>query len=481
MDHLPIFRTVLTSESHKPRGRTSSYDRESALEQPASSSPDRLAYPVTNTQPYIKPDPTDTDTYVKLMRPEVVNDEIEDPGRVAYLEEFSNMSLILQEYQGPSGVHYPLPKVPKDQALSSRMNQMELDILEKRGALSLPPKELCDELIEGYFKWVAPIVPIINRTDFMRRYRDPANQPSILLMQAVLLAGSRVCDTPMLLDSNGSPISAATLLYQRVKALYDADYEEDRVSIIQALTLMGWYWEDPSRVPKNVFYWNGLATAVAQGCGMHRSTKNSRLSKYDQRLWTRIWWTLYTRDRSVAAALGRPTHISLDGSDVEMVCEDDFIEADDEPPDAFQVQFFLQYVKVCEIMDMILFQNYSISLKSQANRAMALTQCDLALAEWLQQCPQELRWNDSKYTFWAAYLNCVYSTASCLLHRAHLPPAPSSPALNSAFLPRSPAFETAHMITSSVKCLITHDDLSHAPPFMYVVFVISTSIACPPC
>lgn len=405
---------------------------------------------------------------MKLVKPETANFEIEDPGRVAYLEEFSNMSLLIQEYQGPIGVHYPLPKVSKDRALSSKMNQVELDILHRRGALSLPPKELCDELVEAYFKWVAPIVPIINRTTFLRRYRDPTNPPSILLMQAVLLAGSRVCDTPLLLDSNGSPISAATLLYQRVKALYDADYEEDRVAIVQALMLMGWYWEDPGRVPKNVFYWNGLATAVAQGCGMHRSTKNSRLGVSDQRLWTRIWWTLYTRDRSVAVALGRPAHISLEGCDVEMVCEDDFIEEQDERPNTFHVQFFLQYVKLCEIMDMILFQNYSISPKAQRGRAMALTQCDLALAEWLQHCPPELRWDQSQYNFWSAYLNCVYNTASCLLHRAHLPPAPS-PNLACSFMLRSPAFESAHMIASIVQSLIAHNDLRHAPPFMCVV------------
>jgi hypothetical protein len=376
------------------------------------------------------------------------------------------MSLLIQQYQGPVGVHFPLPKMAKDSALSTRMNKIELEILQRRGALSLPPKELCDELIEAYFKWVAPIVPIINRTSFMKRYRDPDNPPSILLMQAVLLAGSRVCNTPLLLDSNGSPISAATLLYQRVKALYDADYEQDRVTIIQALMLMGWYWEDPGRVTKSVFYWNGLATTVAQGCGMHRSTKNSRLSKADQRLWTRIWWTLYTRDRSVAAALGRPAHISLEGSDVEMVCEDDFIEGQDQQPNVLHVQFFLQYVKLCEIMDLVLFQNYSISPKAQKGKAMALTQCDLALAEWLQNCPAELRWNQSRYNFWSAYLYCVYNTTSCLLHRAHLPPVPSPPA--SMFLTRSPAFESAHAITGIIQILIDHNDLRHAPPFMCV-------------
>jgi hypothetical protein len=356
-----------------------------------------------------------------------------------------------------------LPKPDKASAVLTRINQVELEILKARGALSLPPKELCDELIEAYFKWVAPIVPIINKGPFMQRYRDPTNPPPLLLMQAVLLAGSRVCNTALLRDANGSTLPAATLLYQRVKALYDADYEEDRVTIVQALILMGWYWEDPGRVPKTVFYWKGLAIAVAQGCGMHRSTKNSRLNIVDQRLWTRIWWTLYTRDRSVAAALGQPTHISLEGSDVEMICEDHFTEEQQEP-NAYHVQFFLQYVKLCEIMDLVLFQHYSVSPKVQHGSALALTQCDLALAEWLQNCPAELRCDPKQYSFWSSYLHCVYNTVVCLLHRAHLPPVSSSPA--STFLIRSPAFEAAQAITSIVQALIAHDDLSHAPPFM---------------
>jgi hypothetical protein len=33
--------------------------------------------------------------------------------------------------------------------------------------------------------------------------------------------------------------------YKRAKALYDANYEDDRVTIVQALILMGWYWEGP--------------------------------------------------------------------------------------------------------------------------------------------------------------------------------------------------------------------------------------------
>ena len=125
------------------------------------------------------------------------------------------------------------------------LDNLEIDILHQRGAFLLPPRALCDELVESYFKWVAPVVPVINKTRFMHRYRDSKNPPSLLLLQAMLLAGSRVCTNPQLMDANGSTTPAAMTFYKRAKALYDANYEDDRVTIVQALVLMGWYWEGP--------------------------------------------------------------------------------------------------------------------------------------------------------------------------------------------------------------------------------------------
>jgi hypothetical protein len=158
--------------------------------------------------------------------------------------------LLLNDYEEPSAVHYPIPKLTAAVEGSGRFDATDLEILKRSGAFSLPPKQLCDDLVYAFFKWVAPVVPIINRNTFLKLYRDPENPPSILLLQAILLAGSRVCSTPSLMDSNGSPIPAASLFYRRAKALYNAEYEEDRVTIIQALILMGWHWEDPEKVTR---------------------------------------------------------------------------------------------------------------------------------------------------------------------------------------------------------------------------------------
>ncbi|POR36648.1 Cutinase transcription factor 1 alpha [Tolypocladium paradoxum] len=427
------------------------------------------------TEAQARQEEVDSGTYLNLvMKPKFTRAPITEAGRVAFLGESSNLTLLVHDRQGSSDVvHYPLPEnVRGSRARLTELDNVEIDILHQRGAFLLPPRSLCDELIDAYFKWVHPIVPVINRTRFMRQYRDPRNPPSLLLLQAVLLAGSRVCTNAQLMDANGSTTPAALTFYKRAKALYDANYEDDRVTIVQSLLLLGWYWEGPEDVTKNVFYWSRVATIVAQGSGMHRSVEQSQLSKSDKRLWKRIWWTLFTRDRSVAVALGRPVHINLDDSDVEMLIEDDFVEdesdrASEFPPDPIHVQFFLQYVKLCEIMGLVLSQQYSVASKGRQRNAIDLTHSDMALADWLQNCPKIVYWEAPRHHFWSALLHSNYYTTLCLLHRAHMPPSGSNRFPDDSPYPsRNIAFQAAAMITSIVENLAAHYELRYCPAFI---------------
>ncbi|KOS21482.1 Cutinase transcription factor 1 alpha [Escovopsis weberi] len=432
--------------------------------------------PLTSlTEAQAKKEEVDNETYLNLvMKPKFTRAPITEAGRVAYLGESSNLTLLVHDRQGSADVvHYPLPEnVRGSRARLTELDDVEIDILHQRGAFLLPPRSLCDELIDAYFRWVHPIVPVINRTRFMRQYRDPSNPPSLLLLQAVLLAGTRVCNNTQLMDANGSTTPAALTFYKRAKALYDANYEDDRVTIVQSLLLMGWYWEGPEDVTKNVFYWSRVATIVAQGSGIHRSVERSQLSKSDKRLWKRIWWTLFTRDRSVAVALGRPVHINLDDSDVEMLTEDDFIEDEPDrpseyPPDPIHVQFFLQHVKLCEIMGLVLSQQYSVASKGRQRATIDLAHSDMALADWLQNCPKVVYWEMPRHHFWSALLHSNYYTTLCLLHRAHMPSSNSSRFPEEAPYPsRNIAFQAAAMITSIVENLAAHDQLRYCPAFI---------------
>ncbi|KAK4640597.1 Transcriptional activator of fatty acid utilization [Podospora pseudopauciseta] len=418
-----------------------------------------------------------------VMKPKFTRAPITEAGRVAYLGESSNLTLLVHDRQSSADVvHYPLPEnIKGSRARLTELDNVEIEILHQRGAFLLPPRSLCDELIDSYFRWIHPVVPVINKTKFMRRYKDPKNPPSLLLLQAMLLAGSRVCTNSQLMDANGSSTPAALTFYKRAKALYDANYEDDRVTIVQSLLLMGWYWEGPEDVTKNVFYWTRVATIVAQGSGMHRSVEGSQLSRSDKRLWKRIWWTLFTRDRSVAVALGRPCHINLDDSDVEMLTEDDFIEDDadhptgEHPPDPIHVQFFLQYVKLCEIMGLVLSQQYSVAAKGRRQNAIDLTHSDMALADWLQNCPKIVYWEMPRHHFWSALLHSNYYTTLCLLHRAHMPPSGSHRfPEDSAYPSRNIAFQAAAMITSIIENLTAHGELRYCPA--YVVYSLFSAL-----
>ncbi|RMZ76629.1 hypothetical protein DV738_g4848, partial [Chaetothyriales sp. CBS 135597] len=414
-------------------------------------------------------------TMTQFIKPRFARAPIKEAGRVAYLGESSNLSLLVHDRHGTTDVvHYPLPEnIRGARARLTEPDQLEIEILQQRGAFLLPPRALCDELVDAYFRWVAPVVPVINRSRFMKRYRDPKNPPSLLLLQAVLLAGSRVCTNPQLMDANGSTTPAAMTFYKRAKALYDANYEDDRITIVQALVLMGWYWEGPEDVTKNVFYWTRVAI-VASALTCLNSVENSQLSRQDKRLWKRVWWSLFTRDRSVAVALGRPVSINTDDSDVEMISEQDFIEDEADSPserqDPVHVQFFLQYVKLCEIMGLVLSQQYSVASKARRTNAIDLTHSDMALADWLQNCPREVYWERSRHHFWSALLHSNYYTTLCLLHRSHMPPATTRSHehenVDVAYPSRTIAFQAAGMVTSIVENLLQHDEVKYTPAFI---------------
>lgn len=230
---------------------------------------------------------------------------------------------------------------------------------------------------------------------------------------------------------------------------------------------MGLFWEGPEEITKNVFYWTRVATVIAQNSGLHR--EQPHLSKAEQRLRRRVWWSVFTRDRSLAVALGRPVLINLDDSDVDVLTEDDFIEDDsdgvEELPDPIHVQFFLQYVKLCEIMGLVLAQEYS-RVSKERRRKTDLTFIDVALADWLQNCPKLVFWEMPRHHFWSALLHSNYYTVLYLLHRARMiPDGSKSITEQSPNLSRNIAFQAAAMITSIVNTLSANDQICYCPAF----------------
>ena len=349
--------------------------------------------------------------YVKFLNPELRHAPILEAGRVAYLGESSNLPFLVDGGPSLAGViHYQLPEYFRDsRAKLARMGNVEVNLLRQKGALSLPSWGSCDDLVESYFEWIAPALPIIDKRRFMKQYRDPNNPPSLLLLQAIFLAALAV--------NNTGNFATCKQFYTRAKALYDSGYENDRIINIQALLLIAWYCEK-SRCPvEDVLYWNGLATTVALGAGMHRSTEGSTFTIADKRLWRRIWWSLFVRDRSTAI-LGQVLQIHIEDSDVEMISEDDFVDRE-YPPNVIHVQFFIHWVKLCILMDTLLSHRKGALSTEFQNLHVSTARFELLLSAWLTARPQELRWEQSRYNFWSTSLQRNYEATLSFLHSQH--------------------------------------------------------------
>lgn len=241
--------------------------------------------------------------YVDFVDTDMTKTLIPDNGRVAYLGESSNLSFIVRRHAADNAdkeiFHYPIPDVFRESTTMklSVLDADEVEALKNRGAFLLPPRDVCDDLIETYFTKIAPQIPVINRTTFMKQYHDVSDPPPLLLLQVIFLAASRVSKNPALVDrETGSTNNASMTFWKRAKALYDADYEDDKVVIIQSLLLLSWWWEGPEDVTRNVWYWIGTAIRVAQGIGMHRSVAKSKMSITQKRTWKRVWWTCFAQE-----------------------------------------------------------------------------------------------------------------------------------------------------------------------------------------
>lgn len=109
----------------------------------------------------------------------------------------------------------------------------------------------------------------------------------------------------------------------KARLLYDFDHEQDRMCLIQGLLLMSYWYETPDD-QKDTWHWMGVAISLSHTIGLHRNPEKSSMDPKRKKLWKRIWWSCFMRDRLVALGMRRPTRIKSDDCDVPMLTLEDF-------------------------------------------------------------------------------------------------------------------------------------------------------------
>jgi hypothetical protein len=359
--------------------------------------------------------------------------------------------------KSPSG---NLPRFIKP--LPSKIGPEEISYLEKKGALTVPQGTLRSEMLRAYVEFVHPYMPLLDLHDFLNVIdkSDGSNgKVSLILFQAVMFAGSAFIDMQHLRSAGYATRKEARKdFFQKTRILYDFDYESDRVSLVQALLLLTYYYETPDD-QKDTWHWMGVATSVAHTIGLHRNPDNTNLDPKRVKLWKRIWWSTYMRDRLIALGMRRPTRIKTEDFDVPMLTLEDFeisaipdsitcIPADCRVARDVDIQrqlaiMCIEKARLCLCISHVLSKQYCVlnnnhGLQNDRTTMMLLPKkldpetsevkaCDEELQKWVYELPEEAKYTDkpsgeAAIDLARSLLHMVFFTTLSALHRPQVLP-----------------------------------------------------------
>ncbi|PGH07638.1 hypothetical protein GX51_01647 [Blastomyces parvus] len=249
---------------------------------------------------------------------------------VAHDMILSNMFSIMHQLFGPAPeAMHNQPDIDLPRFIKPHSIELETDdfnYLHKKGAFEIPHFAFRNELLRSYVNYVHVYMPFLDLEDFLQTIYENTGRKriSLLLFQAVMFAGTAFVDIKHLrMAGYQSRRAARKAFFQRVRALYDLDYEEDQIIVIQALMLMSYWFETPHD-QKDCFHWIGISLALSRLNGMHLDITTAAMDLNTRRIWRRTWWILYSRDRTIPLGMRRPARLREDDYDLDMISLDDF-------------------------------------------------------------------------------------------------------------------------------------------------------------
>ncbi|KAF9775129.1 hypothetical protein IL306_006792 [Fusarium sp. DS 682] len=306
------------------------------------------------------------------------------PGSVRQGQQPSSRESLPQQ---KAQLHFPIHDTPQSAsehdypANIEHLSAAASRYLQDEGALTLPDMQGCMSTLQAYFTWFHPCFPILDRVEFSRKLA--ASQASYLLLQCMLFIGAAYCDDATITSMGFSNrAEAKSLLYTRARLLFHADWEKDRLTLIQSLFLLSFWRGGPSDV-RDVRYWLGVVIGV--------------------------------RERQSAASLGLPSRIRDDDCDVEPLAVSD-LETEVTSPDGSQfgsckpehVNYAINMVNLAQILGRVVDLHFAPG--QQASTPEQLRAVDDALQAWKEGLPEEMNRGveDGTASVWGYLLHLAY-------------------------------------------------------------------------
>lgn len=100
------------------------------------------------------------------------------------------------------------------------------------------PEELQLHLIELYFTWANPWLPVVNEVLFWESLYSGNRYCSSLLLICILGTGARFTDRLEVRSDPADPFTAGKIFLERAEALLQYDMKSPKITTIQSLVIM---------------------------------------------------------------------------------------------------------------------------------------------------------------------------------------------------------------------------------------------------
>lgn len=189
-----------------------------------------------------------------------------------------------------------------------------------------------EECLRCYSLYIHPLYPTVNVIELQSIINNGkgGEAVSLLLLQSLVFAGSMWADVRLVRNAGFlTRKSFRQSWHQKVRLLYDMDYEEDRLCLIQSLLLWSFWWRSINE-RKDSCHWIGVAYSIARTVNLPQGhlggiDASSAQRKHERRL----WWALHTREIIGSLGMMRAPRIKSGDHNVAMLCIEDF-DSDEE-------------------------------------------------------------------------------------------------------------------------------------------------------
>ncbi|OJJ73165.1 hypothetical protein ASPBRDRAFT_493470 [Aspergillus brasiliensis CBS 101740] len=323
-------------------------------------------------------------------------------------------------------------------------------------------------LLDAFCARFLPLYPIIAGTKLLHDWSRGTIPP--LLKYSVLFIGALHTAAEAFEQLGAySKADALDAIYYKAKQIYDSDTEADRICLIQSMFMLQFrFGSEPCY--KNSLWWSSNAVSLAQTVGLHRSTRHVALPLEDKRLWKKIWWVLFIRDRQISSGTGKPMMIDERDCDVEDLTTEDFVDGES----VETAYFTISLVQIARIINEVVRYKYSPAASVNPLREDIKANIHCTLQTWQAELTPIMRYcTISNRNRFALILGLVYNQTLLLLHRPSLADAKKPPSQRD--FTTALAFHAAGRISDYAKEILQYFTVNEFP--IYAGMIVYSAMA----